>query len=70
MICDTNKTFNQIQINIPKLLIFSSVLYICTQEDLAFKQKQREDKKKLEEAKARAGQKGPMGMCMSYTTLL
>ncbi len=29
---------------------------------MAFKQKQREDKKKLEEAKARAGQKGPMGM--------
>lgn len=29
---------------------------------MAYKQKQREDKKKLEEAKARAGQKGPMGM--------
>ena len=31
------------------------------QEDKAFKQKQREDKKKLDEAKARASQKGPMG---------
>ena len=28
---------------------------------MAFKQKQKDDKKKLEEAKARAGQKGPMG---------
>ena len=29
---------------------------------MAYKQKQREDKKKLEDAKARAAQKGPMGM--------
>lgn len=29
---------------------------------MAFKQKQKEDKKKLEEAKAKASQKGPMGM--------
>ena len=36
--------------------------YVYTlQDEVAFKQKQREDKKKLEEAKARAGQKGPMG---------
>ena len=36
--------------------------YVYTlQDELAFKQKQREDKKKLEEAKAKAGQKGPMG---------
>ncbi len=31
------------------------------QEDLAQKQKLRDDKKKLDEAKARASQKGPMG---------
>ena len=28
---------------------------------MAFKQKQKDDKKKLEEAKAKASQKGPMG---------
>ena len=31
------------------------------QDDAAFKQKQREEKKKMAEAQARAGQKGPMG---------
>ena len=40
-------------------------MHLCahthTQEDMAHKQKMREDKKKLEEAKARAAQKGPMG---------
>ncbi|XP_077987236.1 translation machinery-associated protein 7-like [Glandiceps talaboti] len=30
-------------------------------DDLAYKQKQREDQKKLQEAKAKASQKGPMG---------
>ena len=36
-------------------------VWIAVQEDMAFKQKQKEDKKKLEEAKAKASQKGPMG---------
>jgi len=31
------------------------------EEDVAFKQKQREEKKKLAEAQAKASQKGPMG---------
>ena len=31
------------------------------QEDESLKQKMKEDKKKLEEARARAAQKGPMG---------
>jgi hypothetical protein len=30
-------------------------------DEIAFKEKQKEDKKKLEEAKAKAQQKGPMG---------
>ncbi len=37
------------------------------QSDMAFKQKQRDDKKKLAEAQARAGQKGPMGEFVSGT---
>lgn len=42
-------------------------MYICvleffsSQDDMAFKQKQREEQKKLAEAKAKAGGKGPMG---------
>ncbi len=32
-----------------------------SQEDIAFKQKQREEQKKLQEAKAKASGKGPMG---------
>ena len=31
------------------------------QDDAAFKQKQREEKKKMAEAQAKASQKGPMG---------
>ena len=31
------------------------------QDDESLKQKMKEDKKKLEEARARAAQKGPMG---------
>ena len=51
----------------------NEIMSLCSpatfQEDLAFKQKQREDKKKLEEAKARAGQKGPMGRYNRSTDL-
>ena len=35
---------------------------ILLQDDLEFKQKQREQQKALEAARAKAGQKGPMGM--------
>lgn len=39
--------------------------YILTiQDEIAFKQKQREDKKKLADAQAKASQKGPMGECV------
>lgn len=40
------------------------------QDDAAFKQKQREDKKKMAEAQARAGQKGPMGECLGQRVIL
>lgn len=36
------------------------------QEDASLKQKMREDKKKLEEARARASQKGPMGRYIQH----
>ena len=36
------------------------------QEDLAFKEKQREEKKKLDELKAKASQKGPMGKNFTF----
>lgn len=32
------------------------------QDELAMKQKMKEDKKKMEEARSRAAQKGPMGI--------
>ncbi len=35
--------------------------FSLSQEDIAFKQKQREEQKKLQEAKAKAAGKGPMG---------
>ena len=35
------------------------------QEDVAFKQKQKDDKKKMEEAKQAAAKKGPMGVFVS-----
>lgn len=38
-----------------------NMIHVTVQEDLAFKEKQREEKKKLAEAQARASQKGPMG---------
>ena len=41
-------------------MIIGLNLYLV-QGDAAFKQKQREEKKKMAEAQARAGQKGPMG---------
>ena len=34
---------------------------VCLQDDLALKQKRKEDAKKMQEAKAKASQKGPMG---------
>jgi len=39
-----------------------------SQEDREFKQKQREDAKKLEQARAAASQKGPMGKFNSKRT--
>ena len=37
-------------------------IMLCNlQEDVAFKQKQREEQKKLQDAKAAAAKKGPMG---------
>ena len=42
--------------------INGGILYLPSlQEDVAFKQKQKEDQKKLEEAKQAAAKKGPMG---------
>ena len=40
-----------------------------SQEDIAFKQKQREEAKKLKEMQAKASQKGPMGMYLSVLKL-
>jgi hypothetical protein len=42
-------------------LCFNFVLYLI-QEEVAFKQKQKEEKKKLDEMKQKASQKGPLGM--------
>ena len=39
----------------------SNFFHLYLQDDAAFKQKQREEQKKLQEAKAAAGKKGPMG---------
>ena len=43
---------------------FNVVLFcmLSPQEDVAFKQKQKDDKKKMEEAKQAAAKKGPMGV--------
>ena len=46
------------------------ILNIGRQEDLAFKAKQKEDKKKLAEAQARASQKGPMGKLSMFLLYL
>ena len=40
-----------------------SFRHALQEDDVKFKQKQREDAAKLKAAKAIAGQKGPMGMC-------
>lgn len=46
-------------------------LSVCLQDDMAFKQKQKEDQKAMEALKAKASGKGPLGktrrtamMCM------
>lgn len=36
-------------------------LSVCLQDDMAFKQKQKEDQKALEALKAKASGKGPLG---------
>lgn len=42
---------------------------LLPQSDMAFKQKQRDEKKKLAEAQARATQKGPMGESIGEAVL-
>ena len=46
------------------LLFKSRIMYNnhVLQDDVALKQKMKEDKKKMEEARAKATQRGPMGM--------
>ena len=49
---------------------FHFLLYLL-QDEIAFKQKQREEKKKLEEMKQKASQKGPLGNArISFVVLI
>lgn len=41
-------------------LLFQYFLHVL-QDEIAFKQKQKEEKKKLDEMKQKASQKGPLG---------
>ena len=47
-----------------------NISFLVPQDDLAQKQKLKDEKKALEQAKAKAAQKGPMGRCISHLRFL
>ena len=53
-------------LSLVKPIVYNFFWLITTQEDEAFHQKQKDDKKALEEMKKKAAQKGPLSKSFIY----